>query len=285
MALIILLLGTASPVVPASALSPHAGGGKVVCAKNAQCRITAVREPARPGAANSKPQGCVFGGRNVACRLNGDPFNSASGCYEGKPATEAPDGPVAAQQEAYGGTVLYATCPYGGTGGYIWQPPTKPAVSATAVRAEAVRLVPSTAVGVAPKDVSLVNVETVLWVDAPPRQTLPQVTLLGQRVVITLELDGVNWRFGDGETAKGAPAGKAYDARNDPCKSKQCEHYYGHTYRRTGKVTISATASWRATFSVDGGAAQSAGIVSGPTGSTTLNIKQARGVLVPNPGE
>lgn len=259
-----------------------ADGPTTVCDGLTGCRVKVVDTSKHRN--QQTTNGCVWQTRTVPCSSPTGNFSAQSGCYQAEVETPPADGPVLAEQRAYGGSILYATCPFGGTGGYIWQPPAKPVVTAAAVRAEAIRLVPSAAVGVAPKNVSLVNVETVLWADAPPQQTLPPVTLLGQRVVITLKLDGVSWRFGDGQSDGNAPAGKAYDARNDPCKSRQCDQYYGHTYRRTGRVVISATANWRATFTVNGGAAQNAGSVPGPTASTSLLIKQARGVLVPNPG-
>lgn len=266
--------------------SAVAEGTTTECADFVGCVVTAEKGPAgKPSRGGSPSSECRIGASEVPCKDATGSFDQSSGCYL-QTAQRAPlDGPVLAQYKAFGGSIQYATCPFGGAGGYIWQPPAKPVVTAAAVRAQAIRLVPTAAIGVAPKNVSLVNVETVLWADAPPRQTLPSVTLLGQRVVITLELNSISWRFGDGQTDGAAPAGKAYDARNDPCKSRQCDQYYGHTYRRTGEVTISATANWRATFKVDGGAAQNAGDVPGPSAATNLIVKQARGVLVPNPGE
>lgn len=277
-----LLITFASGVILAAEAVGSSPG--VTCSDAGLC-IAKSERPRTYRFSEGPSPGCSWRGHPVPCSQGRAKFDSQSGCYNALSSDPPIDGPVAAEQKAYGGSILYATCPYGGAGGYIWQPPAKPVVTAAAVRAEAVRLVPSAAVGVAPKNVSLVNVETVLWADAPPRQTLQPVTLLGQRVVITLELEGVSWRFGDGQSASNAPAGKAYDARSDPCKSRQCDQYFGHTFRRTGKVSITAKANWRATFTVDGGIAQNAGNVPGPAASTNLTIKQARGVLVPNPGE
>ncbi|MEO9138612.1 MAG: hypothetical protein ABI345_06045 [Jatrophihabitans sp.] len=157
-------------------------------------------------------------------------------------------------------------------------------ITAGLVREQAVRLIPTADVGLAPHGTTLVNIETVMWADAPRTRSLAPVTILGKQVVISLVLDHVAWEFGDGTADGNAPAGKAYDAERDPCTSKQCSRYYGHVYTRTGKVTVSATASWRASFTVDGGAAITIpGTIAGPRAQAQIAVKQARGVLVPNP--
>ena len=152
------------------------------------------------------------------------------------------------------------------------------------VRQRVVRLVPTAAVGLAPSEATLVNIETVMWVDAPPERTLPPMSILGQPVVVRLRLDHVEWDFGDGKSATSEGAGKAYDEQHDPCRSVSCPDYFGHTYRRTGPVTVAATAYWQASFTVGGGGAVDIpGTVAGPTGTAELAVKQARSVLVPNP--
>jgi hypothetical protein len=154
------------------------------------------------------------------------------------------------------------------------------------VRDRVVRLVPSAAVGLAPEGATLVNIETVMWVNAPQQRTLAPIALLGRRVVVALAIDHVDWSFGDGTTDSTTSAGKAYDAAADPCRAAQCPSYYGHTYRQTGSRSVSATASWQVTFTVDGGAATAIpGTVAGPTAQTPVVVKQARAVLVPNPGD
>lgn len=159
-------------------------------------------------------------------------------------------------------------------------------VTAAMVRDHAVRLIPAAAIGVAPKTWSLVNIQTVLWVDAPSPQTLPAARILGRDVRITIRLRDVRWNFGDGVTETASNAGKAYDDVHDPCSTKLCPHYDGHVYSDSGPMTITATAEWSATFTVGGGNAVTIpGTIAGPTARTTITVKQARGVLVPNPGE
>jgi hypothetical protein len=65
-----------------------------------------------------------------------------------------------------------------------------------------------------------------------------------------------------------------------------CAHYYGHVYTTTGRVTITAQATWRASFRVEDSAAQQInGTIDGPRATAHIHAKQARGVLVPNPDQ
>jgi hypothetical protein len=152
------------------------------------------------------------------------------------------------------------------------------------VRARVVRLVPSAVIGLAPQQATLVNIETVMWVDAPDTRTLAPITILGQRVIVRLEVDHVAWNFGDGNTGTSNGPGKPYDEQHDACRAVRCPDYFGHIYRDTGRVTVAATAYWQASFTVDGGSSVDIpGTVAGPTASAALAVKQARAVLVPNP--
>ncbi len=149
-----------------------------------------------------------------------------------------------------------------------------------------VRLVPTAKLGLAPHDSTLVNIETIMWVDAPKNQQLPPLTILGQGVTVSLTLDHVEWDFGDKNTATTSSPGKAYDNAHDPCRTAQCPNYFGHTYRSSGPLTIHATATWTASFAVAGGqAATIPGTVAGPTAAGNVTVKQARSVLIPNPDD
>jgi hypothetical protein len=161
-----------------------------------------------------------------------------------------------------------------------------PQVTAAMVRDHASRLIPQAAIGLAPQHATLVNIETVMWVDATSPNALPAVTILGRGVRITIRLAHVNWDFGDGDHLASIGPGKRYDERRHPCDTKLCPDYFGHVYIRTGTMSISATASWTATFTVDGGQPVAIpGTVTGPTAGAAIHVKQARGVLVPNPGQ
>jgi hypothetical protein len=150
------------------------------------------------------------------------------------------------------------------------------------VRAQAVRLIPRAAIGMAPHTTTLVNIDTIMWV-AARAQTLPVVTILGRKVSIAITVAHVDWSFGDGAGNSSGPAGKAYDEAHHPCRTRHCTGYFAHEYRHTGTVQVTATASYTATFRVDGGAPiDIPGTVPGPQAASALVVKQARGVLVPD---
>jgi hypothetical protein len=157
-------------------------------------------------------------------------------------------------------------------------------VTAAMVREQIARLVPGAAIGTAPRRATLVNIQTIMWVDTSTRRTLAPVTILGRRVLVTLRFDHVDWDFGDEHSDSATTPGKPYDKTNDPCKAVECPSYYGHTYGATGPMTVTATASWVASFTVDSGRAVTLpGTVAGPVATAAVRVRQARGVLVPDP--
>ncbi len=162
--------------------------------------------------------------------------------------------------------------------------PAPAGVSGAAVLQEIRRRVPHPAVGVAPPGgISLVQTQTLFWVNTPVQVDLGAVRLAGQNVRLRVRLQQVNWDFGDGHTDTTADPGKAYD-RADPCDTKMCPDYYGHVYRRHGTYTVSAEVSWTGQFQVAGGAwRQIPTPVLGPAQTTGTHIYQARGELVPDP--
>jgi autotransporter-associated beta strand protein len=152
------------------------------------------------------------------------------------------------------------------------------------VRDAARRLLPHPSIGSAPPGhVTLVNIETVLWVATSPERHLGTVNLLGRSVDIRAHVDRVSWNFGDDSSTTTTGPGKAY-TNADPCRTKQCPGYFGHTYTDSGTVTIEADLTWTGQFRVDGGTWQTIpGTVTAEATSTTIDVKEARGVLVPNP--
>jgi hypothetical protein len=158
-----------------------------------------------------------------------------------------------------------------------------PQVTAPVVRQQATRLIPAVPPAVV-EAVTLVNIQTLMWLDTASTLELAPATILGKNVVITIALDHVTWNFGDGSTSSSNSPGKAYDKAGDPCSTVMCPDYFGHVYRQTGSTTITATVSWRVSFRVDGGSATAIpGTVAGPSAQAQITVKQARGVLVPNP--
>lgn len=156
--------------------------------------------------------------------------------------------------------------------------------------AQVTKLVPSPAIGAAPgKGTTLVNIQTIFWVNTPADRSLGTVTLLGHRVGLRIHAQSVAWDFGDGQTDDHGELGQSYNA-SDACATAQCPGYYGHTFSATGAVTVTASVTWAGQFSVDGGVwqdvtnpANGANTVAGPAATTPVRVVQARGVLVPDP--
>lgn len=163
-----------------------------------------------------------------------------------------------------------------------------PAVDAATIRDQVIKLLPRVGIGTTgPEPSSLVNIQTLLWAQTSADRDLGRVELLGQPVWLRLAFEQADWDFGDGHTATAGTPGKAYDDAHDPCAATLCPHYYGHVYRQAGPVTITLRVRWHASYSLDGRTFQpvEGGPVTGPAAHTALRIKQARVVLVPNPGD
>jgi hypothetical protein len=154
--------------------------------------------------------------------------------------------------------------------------------------AQVTKLVPSPAIGAAPgKGTTLVNMQTIFWVNTAADRSLGLVNLLGHRVGLRIHAESVAWDFGDGQHDDNGVLGRPYQAANG-CATAQCRGYYGHTYTTTGSVTVAATVTWTGQFSVDGGVWQDVinptngtNTVTGPAATTPVRVMQARGVLVP----
>jgi hypothetical protein len=170
-------------------------------------------------------------------------------------------------------------------------PPPPPQVTPFDAYAAVLRLVPSPAIGAAPgKGRTLVNMETIFWINSAADQSLGPVTLLGHQVGLRIHARATAWAFGDGSTDTSAGLGRPYAAA-DGCGEAVCAGYFGHTYVSTGAMTVSATVTWAGEFSVDGGPwrgianpATGANTVDGPAATRPITVIQARGVLVQDPG-
>ena len=152
------------------------------------------------------------------------------------------------------------------------------------VRQQIERLVPRPGIGVAPPGgVTLVNIQTLLWIGTTATRDLGTVTLLGRRVDLQVTVTSVRWDFGDGAVDTTTSPGRPYDPA-DPCSTALCPDYFGHTYTTTGPMTITATTTWTGRYRIDGGAWQTiATPVTGPPEQAGVTVKQTRAVLVPTP--
>ena len=160
-------------------------------------------------------------------------------------------------------------------------PAGKAGLTGAEVRQEAEKLVPHPAIGVAPPNgTTLVNIETLLWVDTAGARNLGTVTLLGHQVQLSVEVASVAWNFGDGQSTVTSDPGVPYDKAH-PCSTKLCDRYWGHVYTKTGRLNLTATVSWTGSYRVDGGPPQPIpGAVTGPASTMALTVREARSVLV-----
>jgi hypothetical protein len=177
------------------------------------------------------------------------------------------------------------------TSGAIWCPADSTSVPGTALlRDRALRLLPTVAIGAAGgaggATKGLVHTQTILWAETDASRDLGQVEVLGQRVWLRIRFAHAHWDFGDHTSDTTTSPGKPYDDAADPCDTAMCSGYYGHVYTRTGTMTITLAVAWTASYSLDGQHYSPVGTdpLSGPSATTTITLRQARGVLVPNPG-
>jgi hypothetical protein len=170
-------------------------------------------------------------------------------------------------------------------------PPPPPQVTPFDAYAAVLRLVPSPAIGAAPgKGRTLVNMQTIFWVNGGADEALGPAILLGHQVGLRIHARTTTWSFGDGATDASPGLGRPYTAA-DGCADAVCTGYFGHTYAGTGAMTVTATVTWAGEFSVDGGPwrgianpASGADTVDGPAATRPITVIQARGVLVQDPG-
>ena len=159
----------------------------------------------------------------------------------------------------------------------------QPQVTVAMVEEEFRKRVPSPGIGVAPEGDTLVNIETVLWVDTVADQALATVTLVGHRVDLRIHIARVDWTFGDGASDFTTSPERPYSTAH-PCTTPACAHYWGHTYTTIGPMQISATVNWTGRYRVDGGAWQTIPArVAGPASTAPITVHEARGVLVEPP--
>ncbi|GAB3250790.1 hypothetical protein GCM10027425_08370 [Alteromonas gracilis] len=119
-----------------------------------------------------------------------------------------------------------------------------------------------------PVDKTLVNFDTIFYVDAQPMTET--VTLLGQQVTLFIEPSTYRWDHGDGSEVTTYSPGAAYP-------SKEIVHRYMNA-RETVRHQVSI--DWTATYSVNGGPAQPVpGTVTTVGPETPLRISEAAPAL------
>ena len=121
---LVLVLGAASAV----ATSAYAdGGGETVCS-NGVC-VVVVGDPGSPGSGGGGSGsggggggGCKWQGKSVPCQTASGSFDASDGCYYAEANPYPTSGPVYESWKAGGGAIYWASCPFGGSGGYVWRP-------------------------------------------------------------------------------------------------------------------------------------------------------------------
>jgi hypothetical protein len=264
-----------------SSASAHGGSGAIdVGLSDGKCGAAPGAHPVR-GPSSIRWVDCGPRGAGETTTASGGPcVQVAAACAGAPPSNPGNPGKTTmvaeVSQRADGSELLMSiTCdvPIGN----------RPAVTGAAIRAQAQKLVPHPRIGVAPPGgATLVNTQTLLWVDTETDRDLGTVTLLGQRVGLRVHVHTVAWTFGDGDRTTATTPGRAYDP-SDPCRQAMCPTYGGHVYRSTGAMPVTAQVTWTGEFRVGTGAWRPiGGIVTGPAQTTTITVRQARGVLVPN---
>jgi hypothetical protein len=163
-----------------------------------------------------------------------------------------------------------------------------PVPGAATIRDQVIKLLPVVRIGSAgPEPVTLVNIQTILWAQTAAARDLGAATVVSRPVQVRVRFHHAAWDFGDGDGDTAGVPGKAYDDAGDRCATVRCPHYFGHMYRRAGAVTVTLRVSWSASYSLDGVRylPVAGGPLTGPAATLALRVRQARVVLVPNPGD
>ncbi len=146
----------------------------------------------------------------------------------------------------------------------------EPALTAGMVAAAFARipLPPSALIIQPPNGRTLVNFDTNFYTETEP--TTRSVTLLGQRVELSITPAAFAWRFGDGASTTTASPGSAYP-----------DLEVTHNYLRKGRVLPSVDTTYTATYRVGNGGWQPVpGSVTIPGASVPLRVVTARPQLV-----
>jgi hypothetical protein len=158
---------------------------------------------------------------------------------------------------------------------------------AAAARDAFTKLVPHATISAAAQHgVSLVNAETLYWLDTPTTVDLGTTPLLGQPVQLLATVATVHWNFGDGHTATSQGPGRPFTT-TDHCNTTTCPDWFGHTYTDPApNLTVTATTTWTGRYSINGGPFTAiTGTVTAPPATIPMQVDQSLAILVPNPGE
>ncbi|PZS32189.1 MAG: hypothetical protein DLM61_07275 [Pseudonocardiales bacterium] len=251
--------------------SPGDGGGPVVCTPT-ECHAVVI-DPGHngsPGGGNQGggPAGCSWKGRTVPCSIPAAGFfNASDGCYY-KVADPLPtSGPVLVEYQQYGGGIYWATCPFGGSGGYVWlaQPPAglPPSPAQLAQRAAASFRFPKPSGHRSPSETlryqgypfSYVQLWLFYWTDPGTWRTLTATARAGGVfATVTAKPVSLTYDPGDGSSAVscGGPGRPWTDADGNRAPSGGA---CGYQYKAvtSSPITSTQTITWKITWVGSGG--------------------------------
>lgn len=143
---------------------------------------------------------------------------------------------------------------------------------------------PDISIAPAPPRPTLVRLWTWFWVPESQWQSRSDsISLRGTTVTVTIEPESVAWDTGEGTTTCDGP-GEPWTAGSD-AETSSCGHEYKHTTvdQPGGKYSVSATMTWRASWScsgvciADGG---ELGTLESESESARLEVRQRQSLVI-----
>lgn len=143
---------------------------------------------------------------------------------------------------------------------------------------------PNISIAPAPPRPTLVRLWTWFWVPESQWQSRSDsISLRGTTVTVSIEPESVTWDTGEGTTTCDGP-GEPWTAGSD-AETSSCGHEYKHTTvdQPGGKYSVSATMTWRASWScsgvciADGG---DLGTIESESESARLEVRQRQSLVI-----
>jgi hypothetical protein len=287
--------------------SAWADGPPVICNPNVDPSCTiGVINPGKPGGPTPSPSlrnpgpvtpRCSWEGVSYPCSSMYGTFNNGDGCYYKEANPYPTTGPVAVEYQQNGGGIYWATCPSGGSGGYVWlgQPAPRmgPTAAQLAQQAFKTLTLPKPTTGMSPdgrlndgRPYTVVKAFTWFWSDPSTYKRLTARVAAGAVwAQVTVTPTALTFRPGDGaSTVSCAGPGRAWVAGHDSqwapppggCDYAYPRSTYGH---RNGELTATYGITWTVTWTGSGGASGTLPDITTTTNST-FAVAEAQAVIV-----
>ncbi len=280
-----LLFGAVLAISPLSAISPPT--------EHPACETVGIRGQCSKSAKDSKTSAKTV--KNPGRKKTGSSSWPPAGCEVVRDAYIPPVGEGAWNGHT-DGTLTYYDCGRAALGTvdngfFIWTPPgaavdintvVRDAIARLQIRAIDIGMVPEQGSDTNGNDkIGLVGLPTWMWIDNPLATTAGPISKVdtdsGLAVTLNATLQQVTWTMGDGTTvtcAGTAAKGTTYRNADAASASPTC----GHTYRKPGTYTITATSHWQ----IDWTAAGTAGTETLDLTATTTRTIGEMQVIVTN---